>query len=69
MASSGFEAIPELHAAEVSVDSSQLRMLLGEGSGRFPDPLRVAGRSVTPSLGLAERSAAADGESGDQPPL
>jgi hypothetical protein len=44
-------------------------LLLGAGSGRFPDPLRVAGRSVTPSLGLAERSAAADVESGDQPPL
>ena len=63
------EAIPELHAAEVSVDPAQLRSLLANAPGDPPDPLRGAGWPATPEPGLAERSTAADGESGDQPSL
>ena len=45
----GFEhvqAIPELHAAEVSVDPAQLHALLANAGERPADPLRRASRSV-----------------------
>jgi hypothetical protein len=63
------QAIPELHAAEVSVDPSQLRSLLANAPSdrriRYVAPVGP----FPPAAGLAERSTAADDRSVDEPPL